>query len=283
MTIITDPRTMQEQVAAIRADRHRVALVPTMGALHEGHLTLFRRARRLADVVAGSVFVNPAQFGPGEDLERYPRNLEEDARLAEAAGCTLLFAPSAGDMYPPGYSTYVDVEGLTSLLEGRSRPGHFRGVATVVTKLLLIVGPDVALFGQKDAQQVAVIRRMVEDLNIPVQLHVVPTVRESDGLAMSSRNFYLTPAQRAEAPVLFQVLQDAELCIRGGERDAEALRRRMAATITGATSGVIDYVSVADGATLQEFEHIPSGRAVLLSLAVRFGSTRLIDNIPLTT
>lgn len=282
MTIVTDPRAMQETAGALRAAGHRIAFVPTMGALHEGHLALFRAASSMGDPVVGSVFVNPTQFGAGEDFEQYPRNLETDAAMAEAAGCSIVFAPTPGSMYPGGFSTFVDVEGLTAVLEGRSRPGHFRGVATVVTKLLHIVAPHVVVFGQKDAQQVVVIRRIVEDLNLNVALEVVPTVRAHDGLALSSRNAFLTPAHRAEAPVLYRALQDAEKRIRDGERAAETIRGGMAAMIAGSSSGIIDYVSVAHGRSLQELDRIPPATPLLLSLAVRFGSTRLIDNIPLT-
>ncbi len=282
MTIVTDPRAMQETAQALRAAGHRIAFVPTMGALHDGHLALFRAASAMGDRVVGSVFVNPTQFGAGEDFERYPRNLETDAAMAEGAGCSMVFAPTPGSMYPMGFSTFVNVEGLTAVLEGRSRPGHFRGVATVVAKLLHIVAPHVVVFGQKDAQQVVVIRRMVEDLNLNVTIEVVPTVRAHDGLALSSRNAFLTPAQRAEATVLYGALQDAEQRIHGGERAAETIRSSMAAMITGSSSGIIDYVSVAHGRSLQELDRIPSATPLLLSLAVRFGSTRLIDNVPLT-
>ncbi len=264
----------------LRLQGKRIALVPTMGALHEGHLALIARARAQSDAVVTSVFVNPTQFGRGEDFERYPRTLPADRRKAAEAGTHYIFAPSAPAMYPPQFSTYVQVEQITDVLEGRARPGHFRGVATIVTKLFNIVMPHLALFGQKDAQQVAVIRRMTQDLNFAIELVIVPTVRETDGLAMSSRNAYLTPAQRTEAPVLYRALGWAEQQIREGTTDAAAIREGMRTMIEHSSTGVIDYLSIAHGETLQELSSLVVGTPVLLSLAVRFGTTRLIDNIP---
>jgi pantoate--beta-alanine ligase len=263
----------------LRQAGKRIAVVPTMGALHEGHLALVREARKRAGVVITTVFVNPAQFGPGEDFERYPRNLERDRRLAESAGSTHIFAPDRGTIYPPGYRTYVDVTGMDAVLEGKSRPGHFRGVGTVVLKLLQITHPHVVVFGQKDAQQVVVVRRMLQDLNMDVELVVVPTVREPDGLAMSSRNTYLTEIQRREAPVLYRSLQLAEQRIRAGTCSGREVISDMTALISKDSSGVIDYISIADAETLEELAEIPRDRMVLISLAVRFGSTRLIDNV----
>jgi pantoate--beta-alanine ligase len=264
----------------LRAHGGRIALVPTMGALHEGHLTLIARAREQSDAVVTSVFVNPTQFGKGEDFERYPRNLADDTRKAGDAGSDYVFAPSAAAMYPQMYRTYVEVEHITGFLEGKIRPGHFRGVTTVVAKLFHIVMPHVALFGQKDAQQVTVIRRMMHDLNFAIELVIVPTVREADGLARSSRNVYLTPAQRAEAPVLYRALRQAEQRIREGITDAEAVREGMRVMINQSSTGVIEYLSVAHGETLEELSALVPGTPGLLSLAVRFGTTRLIDNIP---
>ncbi len=273
---------MQRQVEGLRSAGRRIALVPTMGALHGGHAALIRTARARADYVITSVFVNPVQFGPGEDFTRYPRDLSRDVPFASAAGSDAVFAPSAGEMYPEGYQTFVSVDKLGSVLEGASRPGHFRGVATVVAKLFLIVRPHVAVFGQKDAQQVVVIRQMVRDLNIGVELVVVPIVREPDGLALSSRNAYLSAAQRGEATVLYRSLQRAEELIRGGERTSAAVTGEMRRLIEGGSSGRIDYLSIAGAESLEELPSIPAGTPVLISLAVRFGSTRLIDNLLLT-
>jgi len=281
MAELIDSISAMAQVSErLRLQGKRIALVPTMGALHEGHLALIARARTMSDAVVTTVFVNPTQFGPGEDLERYPRSLPADHRKAAGAGAHYVFAPSALAMYPPRYSTYVQVEQITDVLEGRVRPGHFRGVTTIVTKLFHIVMPHLALFGQKDAQQVAVIRRMTQDLNFPIELVIVPTVREADGLAMSSRNTYLTPAQRAEAPVLYRALRRAEEEIRAGITDAGALREGMRALIEHSSNGVVEYLSIAHGETLEELSALVPGTPVLLSLAVRFGGTRLIDNIP---
>lgn len=264
----------------LRGHGRRLSLVPTMGALHEGHLGLIACAREQSDAVVTSVFVNPTQFARGEDFERYPRNLAGDIQKAGDAGSDYVFAPSASALYPQQYRTYVEVEHLTGLLEGKIRPGHFRGVTTIVTKLFHIVMPHVAVFGQKDAQQVAVIRRMTQDLNFAVALVVIPTVREADGLARSSRNVYLTPGQRAEAPVLYRALRRAEQRIREGSTDAGTVREEMRVMIEESSTGVIDYLSVAHGETLEELSALVTGTPVLLSLAVRFGSTRLIDNIP---
>ncbi|WP_026369446.1 pantoate--beta-alanine ligase [Kallotenue papyrolyticum] len=271
-------------IAECRAARARLTgtlgFVPTMGYLHAGHLALVRRAKAECAHVAVSIFVNPTQFGPHEDLERYPRDLPRDLALLENEGVDLVFAPSVAEMYPPGYSTYVEVGDVSEPLEGAHRPGHFRGVATVVCKLFNIVQADRAYFGQKDAQQTVVIRRMVRDLNIPTSIVVVPTVRDADGLALSSRNVYLTPEERAAAPVLYRALTAARERYAAGERDAEALRRVMRAVIATEPLARSDYVSVADAETLREIEG-PIETGALLSLAVRFGSTRLIDNLPL--
>jgi pantoate--beta-alanine ligase len=233
-------------------------------------------------VVVTSVFVNPTQFGQGEDFTRYPRDLDRDGHLAADAGTDILFAPSADAMYPSGYATFVDVERVTAVLEGRARPGHFRGVATVVAKLANIVRPHVMLLGQKDAQQVVVIRRMLEDLNTGVKTVIVPTVREADGLAMSSRNTYLTPEQRSQATVLSRALRMVEARVSAGERSGDVLRGLMTSTITAAPLATIDYVSVADAGMLEELQTLSPGQSVLVSMAVRFGTTRLIDNTSLT-
>jgi pantoate--beta-alanine ligase len=259
-----------------RAVSPLVGLVPTMGFLHAGHLSLVEAARRECAHVAVSLFVNPTQFGPHEDLARYPRDPGRDARLLEDAGVDLLFSPSPAQMYPPGNETVVDVGSVAEPLEGERRPGHFRGVATVVTKLFGIVCPDLAWFGEKDAQQLAVIRRLVADLNLPVEIVGCPIVRETDGLAMSSRNAYLSPEDRKAATVLFRALAAGESIWDAGERRSEALRRIMTDTLTAEPRARVDYVAVADPVTFREVDvaHGP----VRLLLAVRFGQTRLIDN-----
>jgi pantoate--beta-alanine ligase len=254
-----------------------VGLVPTMGFLHEGHLSLVKQARRECAGVIVSIFVNPTQFGPSEDLDKYPRDLPRDLAMLEAAGADLVWTPTPEIMYPPGYQTWVEVAGLTKGLEGESRPGHFRGVTTVVAKLFNAVGPDRAYFGQKDAQQAAVVRRMARDLNFPIEIVVCPTVREADGLAMSSRNTYLNPEERQAATVLFRALSAAKASYDSGERRAEALRRAMRETIQAEPLARLQYVSCADYDTLEELETV-SGKT-LLSMAVYMGKTRLIDNL----
>ncbi|MDN5326307.1 MAG: pantoate--beta-alanine ligase [Moorella sp. (in: firmicutes)] len=270
-------------IAAVRnyvaAARHRgltIGLVPTMGYLHEGHLSLARAARQQNDVVIMSIFVNPTQFGPNEDFARYPRDLERDRELAAGAGVDAVFAPAVAEMYPAGYATYVQVEGLTEVLCGASRPGHFRGVTTVVSKLFNIVQPDRAYFGQKDYQQALVIKKMVRDLNFPVEIITIPTVREADGLALSSRNKYLTPEQRRSALSLHRALNLGSELIKAGEREAAAVRRAMEKEITAWPETRIDYIAISDAGTLKPLERI-AGR-VLLALAVWVGNTRLIDN-----
>ncbi len=254
-----------------------LGLVPTMGYLHEGHLSLARRARSENDFVAASIFVNPTQFGPNEDLASYPRDLPRDLRLLEEVGVDLVWAPPVEEVYPEGFQTYVTVEEVAKPLEGAARPGHFRGVATVVAKLFNVFQPDRAYFGQKDAQQVIVIRQMVRDLNFPLEVVVCPTVREPDGLAMSSRNTYLTPEQRAAAAVLYRALCAARAAWLAGEHDGERLRQIMAAVLAAEPLARVEYVSAADPATLAELGD--AGRGVLLSMAVRIGRARLIDNL----
>jgi len=257
----------------------RVGLVPTMGYLHEGHLSLIRRAREECDHVIVSIFVNPTQFGPKEDLSKYPRDLDRDLSLLEPLGVDLVWMPTAEIMYPPGYQTWVEVEGITQPLEGSMRPGHFRGVTTVVAKLFNAVQPDNAYFGQKDAQQATVIRQMTRDLNFPLEIVVCPIVREPDGLAMSSRNVYLDPEQRRAATVLSRSLRAAQEAYEQGERDAEKLRGKMKEVLAGEPLAQVQYVSCADYDTLEELETV-TGKA-LLSMAVFMGKTRLIDNIVL--
>ena len=256
-----------------------VGLVPTMGYLHEGHLSLVKRAKEECASVAVSIFVNPTQFGPDEDLAAYPRDLERDLRLLESLGVDLVWTPTPEIMYPDGYQTWVQVEALTVSLEGARRPGHFRGVTTVVAKLFNGVQPAKAYFGQKDAQQAAVIRRMARDLNFPLDVVVCPTMREPDGLAMSSRNAYLDPEQRQAATVLYRALSAAKEAYEAGEHDAEKLRALMRETLAAEPLAEMQYVSCADYDTLEELDTV-SGKA-LLSMAVFVGKTRLIDNFVL--
>ena len=256
-----------------------VGLVPTMGYLHEGHLSLVERAKAENRRVLVSIFVNPSQFGPSEDLSKYPRDLERDLSLLRPLGVDLVWTPTAEIMYPPGYQTWVEVEALSKGLEGAMRPGHFRGVGTVVAKLFNATQPDKAYFGQKDAQQVAVIRRMATDLDFPLEVIVCPTHREADGLAMSSRNVYLNVDERRAAVVLFRALSAAKELHEAGERDAERLRARMKETLAGEPLAQAQYVSCADYDSLEELDTV-TGKA-LLSLAVYFGKTRLIDNFVL--
>jgi pantoate--beta-alanine ligase len=267
----------------IRALRQKlsgtVGFVPTMGFLHEGHLALVKQARMENSAVVVSIYVNPAQFGPREDLRAYPRDINRDLALLRGEEVDIVFVPSDDEMYPSEFSSWVDVEKIAERLEGASRPGHFRGVATVVAKLFNIVQPSRAYFGQKDAQQVVVIKRMVADLNMGIEVVVVPTVRESDGLAMSSRNIYLERKERQAATVLFKALTLARQLGLGGEKDAEEIRRQMASLIRKEPLARSDYVSIADAETLEELSLLD--RPALASLAVRIGKTRLIDNLPL--
>ena len=258
-----------------------VGVVPTMGFLHEGHLSLVRRAKAECGTAAVTIFVNPTQFAPHEDFTRYPRALERDLELVQAAGADLVFAPGAGEIYPEGFDTRIDVGQVTTRLEGAVRPSHFAGVATVVAKLLNITGATRAYFGQKDAQQTVVIRRLVRDLNIPSEIVVCPTVREADGLAMSSRNTYLAPDQRARATVLYRALKAAEALADEGETRAEALRDLVRRILAEVANDGVDYVSVAHPDTLEELDDISAG--ALISLAVRFGETRLLDNVMLAS
>ncbi len=256
-----------------------VGFVPTMGYLHEGHLSLVKRAREDNATVVVSIFVNPTQFGPCEDLEDYPRDIKRDLTMLEELDTDVVFMPPPDEIYPPQFNTWVEVTGLTERLEGAARPTHFRGVTTVVAKLFNIVQPTRAYFGQKDAQQAIVIQKMATDLNMGLDVIVCPTIREHDGLAMSSRNIYLTPEQRRSATVLSQSLKMAERLWTDGERNAEHIRSEMRQFIERQPEGQIDYISVADTLTLEELDTITS--AALVSLAVRFGKTRLLDNVVL--
>jgi pantoate--beta-alanine ligase len=269
--------TIKDVRAARAALPSPVGFVPTMGYLHEGHLALVRAARTQNQSVVVSIFVNPKQFGPNEDYASYPRDLDRDLRLLEQEAVDLVFAPSVEEMYPPGFSTFVDVGPLGEILEGARRPGHFRGVATVVTRLFCLIQPDRAYFGQKDAQQCVVIKKLVADLGLPIEIVTVPTVREPDGLAMSSRNVYLDPEQRVAARVLSASLRAAAEAYKRGERNAEALRRLVSQIIAGEPRAQLDYVSVADAETLEELSTVD--RPALISLAAWIGRARLIDNI----
>jgi len=277
MEIITSREQMFWIARELQRAGRSIGFVPTMGALHEGHLSLMREARAQCDVLVVSIFVNPTQFGPAEDFEKYPRDLDSDAALLAEEGVDYLFAPQVSDIYPAGFSTYVTVEGLSEPLEGASRQGHFRGVATVVAILLNIVRPDVAFFGQKDAQQAAVLKRMVRDLAFDTKVVVLPIVREASGLAMSSRNAYLNDQQRQAATVLHRGLSRATRAYADGERSGKRLIEIVRATIAEEPLARIDYVSLNDAETLEALDQIQEQPA-LLSLAVYLGKTRLIDN-----
>jgi pantoate--beta-alanine ligase len=279
MKQISAVREMQEVADLLRREGRTIGVVPTMGYLHEGHLSLIAEAKRNAYVTVTTIFVNPTQFAPGEDYQRYPRDFNRDKQLIESAGSEYLFAPSVEEMYPSGFSTYVEVGKITGILEGKFRPAHFRGVTTIVLKLFNTIKPHIAVFGQKDAQQVIVIRRMVRDLNQNIHIIVAPTVREKDGLAMSSRNIYLSPEQRKECTAIYKSLKHGEQMIAGGEGNCARIIAEISSILTSQPSLRIDYVSVVDADTLDEYSVINKNSRVLISLAVRVGTTRLIDNI----
>lgn len=249
-----------------------------MGYLHEGHLSLIRIAKEKSDVVITTIFVNPLQFAPNEDYDKYPRDLERDVKLAQSAGCDIIFHPSVEEMYPENFLTYVEVEKLTKVLEGEFRPTHFRGVTTVVAKLFNITKPHIAVFGQKDAQQALIIKQMVRDLNFDIEIIVAPIVREPDGLAMSSRNVYLSESERKDATVLYQSLKLAEKLIEEGERNSGVIISKMEELIKSKPTAKIDYIAIVDPNTLEKVENLSEGKEYLIALAVRIGSTRLIDN-----
>lgn len=276
MKVIDNIQRMAMLSKILKKDSKSIGFVPTMGYLHDGHLSLIKTAKQHTDVAVVSIFVNPKQFSPKEDLDKYPRNLKRDEEMARLAGADVLFIPSAEDMYPDDYATYVDIERLSAVLCGASRPGHFRGVATVVVKLFNIIKPDIAYFGQKDAQQSIIIKKMVEDLNIDVEIKVLPTVREKDGLAMSSRNVYLSESQRKDALCLSQALSKAEAAVKSGERDVSKIVKMMDAVISQRPAAKIDYIKAVDAKNLEPVDKI-SGRT-LVALAVFIGKTRLIDN-----
>jgi pantoate--beta-alanine ligase len=277
MEIIAQPREMQQRAEQYRRQERVISFVPTMGYLHEGHLSLMREARKQGDVLVISIFVNPTQFGPGEDYVQYPRDMERDLALIKDVGVDICFNPSAKEMYPDGFQTTVEVHHVTRNLCGVSRPGHFRGVTTVVAKLFNIVKPHVAFFGQKDYQQLIATQRMVEDLNMDIEVIGLPTVREADGLAMSSRNSYLSPAQRALAPSLYRSLLKGKELFSRGERNAATILNTVCSMIERETAATIDYVKLCDARTIQDIDTV-IGDAVI-AVAARIGATRLIDNI----
>ncbi|CAN5589198.1 MAG: pantoate--beta-alanine ligase [Pyrinomonadaceae bacterium] len=278
MEIINRRQRMASIARKLRRDTKTVGFVPTMGALHEGHLALIKEARKMCDVVIVSIFVNPAQFGADEDFEKYPRDLTADACLLTEYEVDYIFAPETPEIYGEGFSTYVYVEGLTETLEGASRPGHFRGVATVVTILFNTIRPDFAFFGRKDAQQVALIKRLTRDLGFETEIVVIPIVREESGLAMSSRNAYLTPEQRKKASVMYEALREAKIAFKNGERNASKLAEIVRQKVESEPIARIDYVALVNGASLEPVERIDDSE-VLVAIAVRFGNIRLIDNI----
>jgi pantoate--beta-alanine ligase len=284
MKIIKLPSEAQRLSSALRNTGKIIGFVPTMGFLHEGHLSLIKKTRAICDVLFVSIYVNPAQFGKGEDYEKYPRDINRDILLCRQNGVDYLFTPDNKSIYPEGFSTYVDAGSITEVLEGRFRPGHFRGVTTIVLKLFNIIQPHIAVFGQKDAQQAAVIRKMVRDLNVNTKILVHPTVREKDGLAMSSRNIYLNPRQRLDAGILYKALKYAENRIsdKNFKKDLNYIKSRMEKLIKSKTTvSSIDYISFNNNNTLEEIKTLKnlSGVKILVSLAVRFGKVRLIDNI----
>lgn len=276
MEIISDPQVMQQRMLAAKRSGQRIAFVPTMGFLHAGHLSLLQEGRKRGDLLVLSIFVNPTQFGPNEDLATYPRSLESDCEIARSAGTDLVFAPSATALYPANASTWVNVEGLTEVLCGASRPQHFRGVTTVVSKLFNLVQPDVALFGNKDFQQLAVIKRMVRDLDMPVEIVGMPIVREADGLAMSSRNVYLSSGERQQALVLSRAIATARQLAVSGEEDAGAILEVVQSMISGMPEARIDYLQICHQGTLQKQEQVDNDSVLLLAIFIN--KTRLIDN-----
>lgn len=277
MEVITTVEAMRQLVSQAKRQGKSIGLVPTMGALHDGHLELLRRAKSMCDVAITSIFVNPAQFGPNEDFSKYPRDFANDCTKAANAGIDIVFHPAAAEMYPEGYVTFVNVDGsITDKLCGLSRPGHFRGVATIVSKLLNIIQPDKAFFGQKDAQQVVVIKRMVEDLNLSTAIEIVPIVRAADGLALSSRNAYLSSQEREAALVLSRSLRLAEQAVNSGQRDLAQIRQLVVDEINAQKLASIDYVEIYRFPGLEPIQQLDE--KALLALAVKFGRTRLIDN-----
>jgi pantoate--beta-alanine ligase len=277
MEIINRRQRMASIARKLRREDKTVGFVPTMGALHEGHLSLVKEARQMCDVVIVSIFVNPTQFGKGEDFENYPRDLTADAAMLTEFNVDYIFAPSPEEIYPEGFCTYINVEALSDSMEGASRPGHFRGVATVVTILLNSIRPDFAFFGQKDAQQGFIVKRLARDLGFDTEILLLPTVREESGLAMSSRNAYLSPEEKTAAAVIYQALKEAKMAFKGGERNATRLAEIVRARIASEPIAQLDYVSLVNTENLQAIEKIED-EMVVLAVAARFGTTRLIDN-----
>lgn len=281
MEIVKRTPQMKALSRRLAEDGNRIGFVPTMGALHAGHLSLMQRARQMCDIVVVSIFINPIQFGPSEDLDRYPRDLARDAELCMTRGVDYIFAPLIDEIYPELFSTYVIVEGLSDTLCGASREGHFRGVTTVVNKLFNIVRPQFAFFGRKDAQQVVIVRRMVEDLSMDTEIVVCPIVRDEDGLALSSRNAYLSPEERSAAAVLHRALEKAQVLYGAGERDASAIRRAMEELIATEPLARVDYIGIVDTRDLEPLETLSDETTVLIAVAAYVGKTRLIDNVVL--
>ncbi len=280
MEIINRKQRMASIARKLRRESKTVGFVPTMGALHGGHVALVKQARQMSDIVIVSIFVNPAQFGPNEDFDLYPRDLTADAAMLAEYEADYVFAPDTEEIYGPGFATHVYVEGLSETLEGASRPGHFRGVSTVVTILLNTVRPDLAFFGSKDAQQVGVVKRLVKDLGFETEIVVVPTVREESGLAMSSRNAYLSDEEREKASIIYQALREAKIAFKGGERNAATIAQIVEDKIAAEPLARIDYVAVVSNDDLEPIEKIDD-KEVLVAVAVRFGKVRLIDNVVL--
>ena len=277
MRIITKISTLRQVIKELKLSSKKIGFVPTMGALHQGHGSLLQKSRREKNITVLSIFVNPKQFGPHEDYLKYPREEKKDEILAKKENVDIIFYPSVEEMYPKGYLTYVKVKHLSDSLCGKSRPGHFKGVGTIVLKLLNIVTPDILYLGQKDAQQAILLNKMIADLNLPIQVKICPTIREKDGLAMSSRNVYLTKQQRKEAAILFESLSQAKKNFLEGELNAHKIIQRIKNNITKNTSAMIDYIQCVDIKTLQPSKKITQD--ALIALAVKFGNTRLIDNI----
>ncbi len=277
MKLIRSLARLSREIKKLKRRNKTIGLVPTMGYLHQGHLSLMRRAKKDCDASVISIFVNPTQFGPKEDYKKYPRDLKRDLRLARSVGVDIIFNPAPEDMYPENYRTYLNVEKLTNGLCGASRPGHFRGVTTVVTKLFNLVKPDIAYFGQKDAQQVRVIEKMAQDLNMDIKIKIMPIVREIDGLAMSSRNVCLNKEERKQAPVLYQALKLAKKMILSGEKKSQKIILAMKNLIKMKTKAKIDYINIVDRENLEQVKNIKN--TVLVALAAGIGKTRLIDNI----
>jgi pantoate--beta-alanine ligase len=281
MKIVRRPDEMKNLCTTYRKTGKTIGLVPTMGALHDGHLSLIRAARQYCDVSVVSIFVNPVQFGPSEDFQKYPRPFDSDCEKTTHAGCDVVFAPSQTDMYPADYATYIDVRRITDTLCGAARPGHFQGVATVVLKFLNIVSPQVTVFGQKDAQQVAVIKRMATDLNLSTKIVCVPIVREADGLAMSSRNSYLTAGERTQAALIFKGLSEASERFGAGERSAQRLRETIGSVLMKAALFSPEYIEIVDTTTLQPLETVTGPALMAVAVRTKESGTRLIDNIVL--